>query len=212
MGPGGYFLPFTPNGKAIELVAIEMKKRLGLDAEASVDPYDVLDRVPARLVDVEELRIAAPAVAAQLFGSGRDEWSAVCFGAAPKTGVFDILVNPTHHVHRRRASLMEEIVHVLRKHPMTVLSLNGATTGVSVRSYNPAIEDEAYCVGAACIIPYPHLFHAVHDNGANIAEIAAVTQVSVDYVAYRIKRAGLSRVYAKQHPIGVTHRSGFRIQ
>lgn len=210
MGAGEYFLPFTPNGRATELIAIDLKQRLGLDPDASVDPYGVLDRVPARLVGVEELRDAAPAAAAHLFGPGRGEWSAVCLGASPTTGVFEILVNPTHHVHRRRASLMEEIVHVLRDHPKTVLSLDGASVGERGRSYNGAVEDEAYCVGAACIIPYPRLFQAVHHNGETMAAIGVAAQVSEDYVAYRIKRAGLSRVYAKKHPTCAGQRVGSR--
>ena len=122
--------------------------------------------------------------------------------------MFEILVNPTHHVHRRRASLIEEIVHILRDHTKTVLSLDGVGTGDIIRSYDGAVEDEAYCVGAACLIPYPRLFHAVHHKGETVAAIAAAAQVSEEYVAYRIKRAGLSRVYAKQHPAwGRQHRS-----
>lgn len=211
MAGGGYFLPFTPNGKAIEIIAIEVKERLGLEADASVDPYSVLEQVPGRLVDIRELKVAAPAAARQLLGAGRNEWSAICFGASTTTGVFDILVNPTHHKHRRRVSLMEEIVHLLRQHPMTVLSL-GASVSDGRRSYNPAVEDEAYCVGAACILPYPRLFHAVYRNGETISDIAAVAEVSEDYVEYRIKRAGLSRVYSKQHPTGANRRPGLRIR
>src|SRR5207245_6723476 len=98
-------------------------------------------------------------------------------------------------------------VHTLGDHVKTVLSLDVAAGGERVRSYDGAVEDEAYCVGAACIIPYPRLFHAVHHNGETVAAIAAAAQVSEDYVAYRIKRAGLSHVYAKQHPAWVGQRA-----
>lgn len=199
MGSGGYFLPFTESGKATELLAIEVKKRLGVGAYDAVDPYQALEAIPARLVDPNEIRRSTPQSAEILFREHQDEWSAIGYGLSPTTGESLILLNPTHHPHRRRVSLMEEIVHIVRDHPKTQLALEGWSPGSWARPYHAALEDEAYCVGAACIIPYKHLFEAVHRVHESAVEIAARFEVSPDYATYRINRAGLSRVYAKHH-------------
>jgi len=198
MGSGSYFLPFTDAGKATELLAIDVKEHLGLDAYAAVDPYVVLTAIPARLVQPSEIMQSAPEAAAILFREQHTDWSAIGYGVSPATGESLILLNPTHHPHRRRVSLMEEIVHILRGHAKTELVFDGRSSWE--RPYDAAVEDEAYCVGAACIIPYRDLFEAVHRSHQSAAAITTRFDVSLDYVGYRINRAGLSRVYAKHHP------------
>jgi len=200
MGSGGYFLPFTDAGKATELLAIQVKKRLGLGAYDAVAPYTVLAAIPARLVDPKTIMRSSPQAAEVLFREQPADWSAIGYGVSPSTGDSLILLNPTHHPHRQLVSLMEEIVHILRDHPKTELSFDGTSSGSWTRPYHAALEDEAYCVGAACIIPYKQLFEAVHHLRESAAEIAARFDVSPDYATYRINRAGLSRVYAKHHP------------
>ena len=89
---------------------------------------------------------------------------------------------------------MEEIVHVVLDHPKTELRLG---IDAWVRPYDAAIEDEAYAVGAACIIPYHRLFDLVQRQHKSLDEIARGFGVSAQYVEYRIKRAGLYRVLRK---------------
>jgi hypothetical protein len=192
----GPFLPFTPNGKATELQAIAVKSRLGVGATAAVDPYAVLHRLPARLVDAAALREQDGLVACALLSVHADEWSAVCFGRSEITGEALILLNPTHAATRQKATLMEEVVHIVLDHPPSRLMLNGVQGGAE-RRYEAAIEDEAYTVGAACLLPYPALFRAVNDTHESAAVIAARYGVSRDYVTFRIKRAGLVRIYNK---------------
>ncbi len=200
MGSGGYFLPFTDTGKATELLAIQVKTRLGLGAYDAVDPYTVLAALPARLVDPKDITRSSPRAAETLFGEQRADWSAIGYGVSPATGESLVLLNPTHHPHRQRVSLMEEIVHILRDHPKTQLCFDGTSSGSWARPYHAALEDEAYCVGAACIIPYKQLFEAIHRLHESAAAIAVRFDVSPVYATYRINRAGLSRVYAKHHP------------
>jgi hypothetical protein len=191
-----YFLPFTPEGKATELQAIHVKDELGVAPDDPVDPYAVLPAVPARLIDPDELRSESAATADALFEECTGEWSAIGYGTSPVTGESLILVNPSHHLHRQRVSLMEEEVHIVLDHPKTELHLpNG--DGWS-RPYDHDVEDEAYTVGAACILPYKPLFNAVNYSGETVNAIAARFGVSVDYVRFRIKRAGLSRVYSSR--------------
>ena len=88
---------------------------------------------------------------------------------------------------------MEEIVHVALDHPLTEVKCH---TGVRQRrTFHSAAEDEAFNVGAACIMPYKGLFYGVKDDRMKIGDFAELHNVSSDYVVYRIKRAGLARVY-----------------
>jgi Zn-dependent peptidase ImmA (M78 family) len=195
--PSGRFLPFAPVARAIELRAIELKHRLGLAPEAAVKPVRMLSRVPARLLSPLELRQAEPDVARRLFEDARDEWSGICFGRSPVDDVWLILLNPGHAETRRRATLMEEIAHIVLGHSMTRLRI--ATGDVEdARTFDQAVEDEAYSVGSACLIPYPELFHSIRDDGLTVSQMAERYRVSEEYVRFRVKRAGLFAMLRKR--------------
>jgi hypothetical protein len=192
------FLPFTPNGKATELTAIRVKRALGLPAEAAADPYTLLPAVPARVLGPADFLLWPQALRDTLLGETCDGVSGIGFGRSPATGEWVIFVNPNHHRHRQRATLMEEIVHIVLGHPLT--ELTSSSTRKWKRAFHKDIEDEAYCVGSACIIPYPELFHAIRDRHESVGEIATRYDVSEQYVRYRVNRAGLARVYGKHCP------------
>jgi len=201
MAQAGQFLPFTARGAETERTAIWVKQELGLAPEASVDPYGILSIIPARLVDARVFMAnLSPQLRAAMMQAHRDAWSAIGWGRSPTTDEQLILLNPTHHLHRQRASLMEEVVHIVLDHPRTILVRSHQTVGLP-RTYDEAIEDEAYCVGAACIIPWPDLFAAVHRRGEDASTIAERYGVSREYAQYRINLAGLARVYAKQQRV-----------
>jgi hypothetical protein len=92
---------------------------------------------------------------------------------------------------------MEEIVHITLGHPMTTITAERSNMGRAMRSYDGRVEDEAYAVGAACIIPYRTLFNAVRDDHAQAIHIAEQFNVSEQYAIFRIRKAGLGKVYAK---------------
>jgi Zn-dependent peptidase ImmA (M78 family) len=191
---GGLFLPFTPNGKAIELRAIEVKERLGFGPTAAIDPFEVLAKVPARLVGCHDLWNRCPDTAQVLFVECSRDWSGIGFGFSPDDGAALILLNPAHAPTRQRATLLEELVHILLQHPTSRL-VRGLDVNDWMRSHDSAVEDEAFAVGAACLIPYPAMFHAIRDDHKDAAQIAAHYDLSEQCVEFRIKRAGLSRVY-----------------
>ncbi len=191
------FLPFTPKGKSAELLAIQVKKHLSLEPTSLVDPMSVLERVPARLVDQRELWGRDPQTARALLVDCRAHWSGIGFGISPDDGAWLILLNPSHALTRRRATLMEEIVHIVLDHPMTRIILNHAI-GVSKRTHDSRLEDEAFNVGAACLLPFPELFHALHDAHETAVSIAERNGLSVQYVEYRINRSGLYAMYRKR--------------
>lgn len=161
-----------------------------------MDPYAVLPDVPARLLSDSILERFTPEMLANLTGKYSDAWSAVGYGQSQVTGEQLILLNPTDHPRRRRVSLMEEIVHIVEGHPRTVLQRDGK--GRWTRTFKKGVEDEAFNVGSACIIPYKTLFDLVNHQHRSAAVIAQSFEVSQDYVEYRIRRAGLWRVYKKR--------------
>lgn len=192
MSEPDYFLPFTPNGKATELTAIRVKQQLGVGAYAGVDPIRVLPRIPGRLLEDSTIeRLPTPVRRALL----SDEVSAIGYGVSPSTGEWLIFVNPTQAPTRQKVSLMEEIVHISLGHPKTELSLGSDGSIRWKRPYNKAVEDEAFCVGAACVIPYKPLFFAIKRDHLTVADLAGKYGVSEECVRYRIKRAGLAKIY-----------------
>lgn len=185
------FLPFTPHGKTTELTAIAVKKKLGVAPYASLDPFIALERVPGHVLDSDTLmRLPQPIRA----GLQSDEVSAIGYGVLP-SGEWLIYVNPTQHVHRQKVSLMEEIVHITLGHPPTQLTLDPTGKVKFKRPFNSEVEDEAFCVGAACVIPYKPLFNAIKYDRLRVADLSSRYGVSEECVRYRIKRAGLARVY-----------------
>lgn len=209
------FLPFTPRGKITELAAIAVKRHLGLRPDDPVDPFAVLPDVPARLVDVSLLDPT-------LLTDWVHSWSGIGFGCGP-SGEELICLNPTHAATRQRATLMEEIVHIVLDHPKTTVTLSidapkvamqrdeparmgtvtrtRTTAARSLRTYSPTVEDDAFNIGAACVVPYRLLFEAVHARREDVTVLATRHQLSEELITYRIKRAGLSNVYRKHHPL-----------
>ncbi|MGI8402475.1 MAG: ImmA/IrrE family metallo-endopeptidase [Gemmatimonadaceae bacterium] len=189
------FLPFTPVGRARELRAIEVKSKLGVAEYDPVDPFQVLDGVPARLIGEDCLEQCSETTRKCLLADHSDTWSAVCYGCIGGAGEALILLNPTHHPNRQRVSLMEEIVHILLDHPPTELVFDG--DGFWTRPFDSVMEKEAYSVGAACIIPYRTLFNWIRTEGADPRAMAQRFGVSTQYVEFRVRDAGLYRVYKK---------------
>jgi len=188
------FLPFTPAGKATEQRAIQAKEMLGLGPYDSIDPFSVLERVPARLLNASVLNRCSEMNRRVLLESASKDWSGIGYGKIGADGEALILINPNHHPHRQKVTLMEEILHVLFDHPKTELAVGYPNWK---RPYDSKIEKEAYGVGAACIIPYRSLFRLVNDQHKAVAEISSEFAVSEEYCYFRIKDAGLYRVYQK---------------
>jgi len=185
----GLFLPFTPNGKATELIAIEVKDRLGLEPSAAVDPLAILPCVPARLLDPRELWEFCPETAQALFVQQAKHWSGIGYGQSPHDGASLILLNPSHSMTRQRATLMEEIVHIMRGHPKSTI-IRPVGKLAPGRTYDAQVEDEAFTVGAACLLPYPTIFHAIRDSHETVDSIARRFGVSEQYVQFSNQARG----------------------
>lgn len=86
---------------------------------------------------------------------------------------------------------MEEVCHVLLGHKHSELSAGGSDTDNARRTHNKHIEEEAYSVGAAALLPYRALICNLLRN-QSIKSIAVHAGVSQALVRYRIRVLKLS--------------------
>lgn len=182
------FLPFVGGEAArIELCAAAAKRCLGVAASAALDPWDAARRMHIDVRSPDEVRGLGDTTRASLVLNSTS-WSG---GAISLEGSWVVILNPLHDQVRQRATLAEELTHIVMGHPPSTID---PITGK--RSYRDDCEEEAYAVGGAMLLPYSHLFWRVK-RGAVRSAIAEGYNVSEPFVVYRINRCGLSRIYAR---------------
>ena len=87
---------------------------------------------------------------------------------------------------------MEEISHCFLGHKPTKVLVKGLA---EVRDFDKRIEEEAYGVGAAVLLPWRSFFPLL-DQGASQDELAEEFDVTPQLVLYRIKICGASRLFS----------------
>jgi hypothetical protein len=123
---------------------------------------------------------------AQLLRSCSSSWSALAYREGD--GCWLIAWNPWHAPTRVRASLMEEVAHIVLEHRPTKL-VPDPITGLPRRTFSRSKEQEAYGVGAASLVPYNGLV-ILSRLGRSEADIARQFGVSEELVAFRMKVTG----------------------
>lgn len=186
---GRHFLPFVEGEAArVERCAIAAKRVFGLPAGAAVDPVEVARSIGVPIVATAEDFAALPEpMRSQMLGSR--EWSAGTL-EGPRGSL--IILNPIHAPTRLKVTLAEEISHLVMGHPPSEID-----TGTGVRSYNATVEQEAFGVGGALVMPYGRVFELVK-AGESVHMIAQAFGVSASMARYRINRTGLSRMHKKR--------------
>jgi Zn-dependent peptidase ImmA (M78 family) len=120
---------------------------------------------------------------------GGSHWSA---GTLIVNGKATVILNPTHDPVRQKATLAEELAHIIMGHPPSRID---PTTGL--RTYDGDVESEAYGVGGAMLMPYGQLF-PLCKHAVPLTQIAARFALSIAFTNYRINRAGLRKMYEKR--------------
>ena len=122
---------------------------------------------------------------------GGDEWSAVTFQT--ESGMWAIMMNPSHSRRRQRSTLMEEIFHVILKHdPEPVFQ--DPVCGTARTEFSEEKEAEAYYSGSAALVPYVGL-RSFLEQHRTLDEIADHFDVTVDLVKMRAKLCRLWNRY-----------------
>jgi transcriptional regulator with XRE-family HTH domain len=162
---------------------------------------DPLDPFTLQIEGVEVKRLSEiPGVAGDvqrvLAGTHARTWSAATLPLNRAESSWLILLNHTHRRERQRATLMEEICHVLLGHHLTTIS---HVEGQTFRDYNKEQEADAYGLGAAALVPASELRARV-ERGESAETIARHFGVSEELVQYRIKVTGAWYEYKlRQH-------------
>jgi Zn-dependent peptidase ImmA (M78 family) len=114
--------------------------------------------------------------------AGSRQWSGGVTESLPD-GTRVVVMNENQSRERRAATLMEEICHTLLGHTPSLIS---AGTEVEGRTYNRVVEEEAYGVGAAALLPYRALSEAL-SRGDSVEAIARHFGVTQSLVEYRMR-------------------------
>lgn len=193
-------LPPTPKGRNYELRALGLREFAGMRSdEDRLDPFRLARYANLLVAQFDEI---APLLSAEsrshLLGDGSGKWSGGACSQPLPDGRKLIILNPTHGPNRQNATLMEEISHVFLGHKPSRLAISKVTRDgkVIARDYHAEIEEEAYSVGAAALVPFTSLRRFVL-KGRSSREIARHFNVSRDLVEYRIKVSRLWDDYKK---------------
>jgi IrrE N-terminal-like domain len=175
--------------KAYELKAQQVRQFAGLAPMQRLDPFALARQLKLTVIaDAQQWRQHLPLdarTAEQLFLKDSGGWSG---GVTPdrEDGTRVVLLNPTHSPQRQAATLMEEICHVLLGHQPSSITPNQN----QLRDYNQQIEEEAYGVGAAALLPCDVL-QDCFSKGWSARRIADRFGVSTSLVRFRCKFLGL---------------------
>ena len=177
-----------------EKKALEIRRLVGARSQDRFDPYQLANILKFKIIRFSQVDGLPDHVRQQIITN--NQWS----GAAieiPHDGTKLIIINDLHSHRRQRATLMEEICHLILGHQPSKLNYADNSHGSPVvstlgRTYHHQIEEEAYAIGAATLVPFKPLRDFLQ-SGLDVKSIADRFDVSVQLVNYRIRVAGLQR-------------------
>jgi hypothetical protein len=194
-------LPPTQKGRNYEIKAIGLRDFAGLKSDEDLlNPFTLAKYAKLLVASFEQIEpFLSEESKAHLLGAGSDKWSGGACSQALQDGRKLIILNPTHGKNRQNATLMEEICHVFLGHKPSRLAVETKNKQgkVIARDYHQEIEEEAYSVGAAALVPFSALRRMVN-QGKTSREIARHFNVSRELVEYRIKVSRLWKVYSQK--------------
>ena len=182
-------------GSRRERLAVRFRETVSSPPDSPLDPFSL--RVKgAQVQSVDKLDCLDPSTIYALTVVHAKLWSAATIPLNDEESEWLIALNPTHTAERKRATLMEEICHILLGHTLTTLS---HMEGQTFRDYNREQELDAYGLGAAILVPKEPLVARVR-AGTPAEQIAKHFEVSTQLIEYRIKVTGAWYEYKlKQH-------------
>jgi IrrE N-terminal-like domain len=175
--------PVSHKFREVERKAIGVRQFAGIGASVRLDPYELAALLDLRVVALADLDQLPKQTREYLEQS--DDWSAGTTGMLPD-GSRVIVINEKQSAGRRAATLMEEICHTLLGHDPSSIFGNGS----GGRSYDVSVEEEAYAVGAAALVPYRGLTEYL-SRGYTVDQISRQYGVSKALVEYRMRVLGL---------------------
>lgn len=191
-------MPPTRKGRDYEIKALGLRDFAGLKREDErLDPFVLAHYAKLLVASFEQIEpFLSEESKAHLLVGGKDAWSGGACSQVLPDGKKLIILNPTHGENRQNATLMEEICHVFLGHKPSRLAIENQNKQgkLIARDYHQEIEEEAYSVGAAALVPYAALRKMV-ERGKTSREIAKHFNVSRELVEYRMKVSRLWEEY-----------------
>lgn len=193
-------LPPTNKGRQYEIRAIGLREFAGLKRpDEPLNPFDLARYAKLEVVHFDDIKdLLSEESLEHLLGAGKDKWSGGASGLPLPNGRKLIILNPTHSPTRHQATLMEEICHVFLGHKpsrLAVTTLNKKGEEIA-RDYNELMEEQAYSIGAAALVPYAALKDFIR-QGKTAQQIAKHFNVSRELVEYRMKVSRLWKLYSE---------------
>ncbi|MFQ5903595.1 MAG: helix-turn-helix domain-containing protein [Candidatus Binatia bacterium] len=179
-----------------EAFAVRLRKTINYDLDAPLDPFD-LEVTGVQVKRVDEIPNIPRRTMGVLMRSHPMFWSAITLPLNDAESAWLIVLNSAHTLERQRATLMEEVCHILLGHHLTMIS---HMEGQTFRDYNEEQERDAYGLGAAILIPKSALLGRV-ERGESAEEIAEHFGISQELVEYRIKLTGAWYQYKLQQHV-----------
>jgi hypothetical protein len=193
-------LPPTKKGRNYEIRGIALRDFAGLrQDDERLNPFELARYAKLLVVTYEQIEpFLTPETKSHLIGDGKNSWSGGACSQALPDGRKLIVLNPTHGSNRQNATLMEEISHVFLGHKPSKLAITTYNKeGKPIaREYQADVEEEAYSVGAAALVPFSALRRMIN-QGKTSREIARHFNVSRELVEYRMKVSRLWEEYKK---------------
>lgn len=193
-------LPPTRKGRNYEIKALGLRDFAGLRRDDEpLNPFDLAKYANLLVASFEQIEpFLTEETKEHLLNGAKDKWSGGAAAQKLPDGRKLIILNPTHGANRQNATLMEEISHVFLGHKPSRLAVKNYNKKgeIIARDYHAEIEEEAYSVGAAALVPYSALRRMVL-AGKSSREIARHFNVSRELVEYRMKVSRLWDEYKK---------------
>lgn len=191
-------LPPTAKRRVHERIALKIREFAGVPVDQPLNPWKLAPYFKIRVMNLRDVEGLSQESRKVLLGDSGKSWSGGATRPLPD-GSRLVFLNPNHTWERQAATLMEEICHVVLGHSPTRLTLQEQTgKEVHFRNFDENQEEVAYAVGAAALVPYFSLKHAV-TAGMAADKIARRFSVSRDLVIYRIK---VCRLWAEYNQKG----------
>ena len=190
-------LPPSAKRRVYERIALKVREFAGTPLDQPLNPWKLAPYVKIRVMDLKQIEGLSEESRRTLIGDNGKGWSGGASRPLPD-GSRLVFLNPNHTRERQAATLMEEICHVILGHSPTKLMMAEETqAAVHFRNFDKNQEEVAFAVGAAALIPYFPLKHAVM-AGLTSERIARRFGVSRDLVEYRIKVCRLWTEYKQR--------------
>lgn len=166
-------------------MALQVRNFAGIDLKSRLDPFALAQSINIKVIYISDLVELSESSRLRL--DVADGWS----GGATQDlgdGSHIVILNRKHSPGRLAATLMEEVCHILFAHRLSGISADRD----GGRSYNFRIEEEAYSVGAAALVPYYSL-KSFLASGVSIRKIAGHFSVTPSLIIYRAKGTKLEK-------------------